>query len=46
MPARGKFVVIEGIDGSGKRTQLDLLARALAASPITTVFSASWSPAF
>jgi len=29
MPARGKFVVIEGIDGSGKRTQIDFLVRAL-----------------
>src|SRR5277367_4405207 len=29
MPARGKFIVLEGIDGSGKRTQLDMLARSL-----------------
>ena len=30
MPERGKFIVLEGIDGSGKRTQLDMLARSLA----------------
>jgi dTMP kinase len=29
MPARGKLIVLEGIDGSGKRTQMEMLARAL-----------------
>ncbi len=29
MAARGKFIVLEGIDGSGKRTQLEMLARSL-----------------
>jgi dTMP kinase len=39
MCARGKFVVLEGIDGSGKRTQLDMLARALTSRgvPLTQV---------
>jgi dTMP kinase len=34
MPARGKLIVIEGIDGSGKGTQLEMLASALAARGI------------
>ena len=34
MPARGKFIVLEGIDGSGKRTQLEMVARAFSSRGI------------
>jgi dTMP kinase len=34
MPSRGKLIVLEGIDGSGKRTQLEALARELTARRI------------
>lgn len=37
MPPRGKLIVLEGIDGSGKRTQLDLLAGALAARGLSVL---------
>jgi dTMP kinase len=36
MMARGKLIALEGIDGSGKRTQLDLLASELDARGLAT----------
>lgn len=37
MTHRGKLIVIEGIDGSGKRTQLDLLSKTLEARGLSYV---------
>src|SRR5215469_5175111 len=37
MPSRGKFIALEGIDGSGKRTQMEMLVRAFAARGIEFV---------
>jgi dTMP kinase len=36
MATRGKLIALEGIDGSGKRTQLDMLARKLDARGLAT----------
>ncbi len=40
MASLGKLIAIEGIDGSGKRTQLDLLEKALAARGLRTYSTA------
>ena len=37
MPARGKLIALEGIDGSGKRTQLELLVQTLEARQLATL---------
>ena len=37
MPSRGTLIAIEGVDGAGKRTQTELLTRALAARGVSCV---------
>ncbi len=37
MTARGKLIVIEGVDGSGKRTQTELLHKALESRGVSTL---------
>src|ERR1700676_3260322 len=37
MPPRGKLIALEGIDGTGKHTQMDLLARTLEARGLSVL---------
>ena len=39
MPARGKFITFEGLDGSGKSTQVEKLARSLRARGLSIVIT-------